>query len=291
MKNISVKVLLILVVAFGVIAGVMLFMKKVAAPPYEVSKENPYVAHFDDDDDAPAQIEGGETALRADLDLLDNFYREKKIERSDYNRLYDSTSHPFLEDYVNRSFAFFRQPNWSEKSIKEIQRESQSFGAIKRNDGRSIATLMPDIANDFKRIETIISDYRKALALSRSATFQGWDDANRRISQANAYINSDPLNNNTVLVQSLKELPKRLCSSHFSQLNAKIKKLSGIRSPFDFDADYDRLAKEIDRFGNWSNHGVDGVPGMLYKLEEELDGADFYGDAELYAPADSIAEY
>lgn len=227
----SVKILLLVLFSIGAIAGVLVFAKTRVAPPSNLELIDQYslnlrasCASFDTIKDFnDSRIE----YIRLD-DKLNLFLSENAIDAKvsdEYRKKINETYGKSLRTY---GFGIFQKSVWPEDKLNELLSMLTSLKGDKLTTGEN--AVSDDFITSSDKINSIIGDYRAALRLSRSTSFNGINDASSKIQKAKRYRSAEYLKNNAALVNALDALPERIAQSHYGHVSNLVNALGGYYS-------------------------------------------------------------
>ena len=227
----SVKILLLVLFSIGAIAGVLVFAKTRVAPPSNLELVDQYslnlkasCASFDtikDFNDSRVEY------IRLD-DKLNRFLSENAIDAKvsdEYRKKINETYGKSLRTY---GFGIFQKSIWPEDKLNELLSMLISLKGDKLTTGEN--AVSDDFITSSDKINSIIGDYRAALRLSRSTSFNGVNDASSKIQKAKSYRSAEYLKNNAALVNALDALPGRIAQSHYGHVSNLVNALGGYYS-------------------------------------------------------------
>ena len=227
----SVKILLNVLFSIGAIAGVLVFAKTRVAPPSNLELVDQYslnlkasYASFDtikDFNDSRVEY------IRLD-DKLNRFLSENAIDAKvsdEYRKRINETYGKSLRTY---GFGIFQKSIWPEDKLNELLSMLISLKGDKLTTGEN--AVSDDFITSSDKINSIIGDYRAALRLSRSTSFNGVNDASSKIQKAKSYRSAEYLKNNAALVNALDALPGRIAQSHYGHVSNLVNALGGYYS-------------------------------------------------------------
>lgn len=227
----SVKILLLVLFSIGAIAGVLVFAKTRVAPPSNLELVDQYslnlkasCASFDtikDFNDSRVEY------IRLD-DKLNRFLSENAIDAKvsdEYRKKINETYGKSLRTY---GLGIFQKSIWPEDKLNELLSMLTSLKGDKLTTGEN--AVSDDFITSSDKISSIIGDYRAALRLSRSTSFNGVNDASSKIQKAKSYRSAEYLKNNAALVNALDALPGRIAQSHYGHVSNLVNALGGYYS-------------------------------------------------------------
>ena len=227
----SIKILLLVLFSIGAIAGVLVFAKTRVAPPSNLELVDQYslnlkasCASFDtikDFNDSRVEY------IRLD-DKLNRFLSENAIDAKvsdEYRKKINETYGKSLRTY---GFGIFQKSIWPEDKLNELLSMLISLKGNKLTTGEN--AVSDDFITSSDKINSIIGDYRAALRLSRSTSFNGVNDASSKIQKAKSYRSAEYLKNNAALVNALDALPGRIAQSHYGHVSNLVNALGGYYS-------------------------------------------------------------
>lgn len=227
----SVKILLLVLFSIGAIAGVLVFAKTRVAPPSNLELVDQYslnltvsCASFDTIKDFNnSRVE----YIRLD-DKLNRFLSENAIDAKvsdEYRKKIDETYGKSLRTY---GFGIFQKSVWPEDKLNELLSMLTSLKGDKLTTGEN--AVSDDFIASSDKINSVIGDYRAALRLSRSTSFNGVNDAASKIQKAKSYRSAEYLKNNAALVNALDALPGRIAQSHYGHVSGLVNSLGSYYS-------------------------------------------------------------
>lgn len=224
----SLKALILVLVAIGAIAGILVFAKTRVAPPKGIESIDQYAynlqANFASMDTINEFSDCRQSYLKFDhkLNLLYNEnYIDSKI-ADEYRKKIDGKYGKSLSTY---SFNLLKKSVWSEEQLNEALTMISCLRTDKLLSGE------PAISDEFiasaDKFNSVINDYRAALRLSKNTSYTSVSDASSRSSKAKAYASQEYLKNNASLVTALNSLPSRIAHSHYSYVSGLVNSLNG----------------------------------------------------------------
>lgn len=227
----SVKILLLILFSIGAIIGVLVFAKTRVSPPSNLELVDQYSANLKYACASFDSIKDFDTARIEYVcldDRLNRFYSENAIDAKisdDFRKEIDETYGKKLKIY---GFSLLKKSFWAEDTLNELIAMLASLKGDKLSTGET--AVSEDFIASSNRINSIIADYRAALRLSRSTSFNGVNDASAKIQKARHYRSSEYLKNNAALVNALDALPVRIAQSHYRHVNGQVNALGGYSS-------------------------------------------------------------
>lgn len=219
-KNISFKVVLLLLVMLVAIGAVLIFAKTIAENP----PESPQVTT----DKYNGDLKGLISKLNEpDYDSLEYQYQMLKDRINlfaeegliDENKK-ESLMQNFIEVYVGKFNDWcnrcFSNSVWNDKGqhLAMLTR----IGEIRKMN----LANMNSYSSTLKGIDDIITDYNEAWKLTKRTD---WRNANTILSSANRYKSKYPLSNCVALMDALSQLPENLGKRHRNHVYNEIEKL------------------------------------------------------------------
>lgn len=225
------KILLLVLFSIGAIAGVLVFAKTRVAPPsnlklmdqYSIMLKSSY-ASFDTIKD----FNNSRVAYVCLDDKLNRFLSENAIDAKlsdEYRKKIDETYGKSLKTY---GYGLLQKSVWPEEKLNELLTMLSSLKEDKLTTGEN--AVSDEFIASSDKINSIISDYRAALRLSRNTSFNGVSDASSKIQKAKAYRSSEYLKNNASLVNALDALPGKIAQSHYGHVSGFVNALGGYYS-------------------------------------------------------------
>ena len=117
---------------------------------------------------------------------------------------------------------------WPEDRLNELLSMLTSLKCDKLTTGED--AVSDDFIASSDKINGIIADYRAALRLSRSTSFNGLNDASSKIQKAKSFRSAEYLKNNAALVNALDALPGRIAQSHYGHVSGLVNSLGSYYS-------------------------------------------------------------
>lgn len=249
-----IKILLLVLAALAVIAAVAVYYRTVMAPPARLSFDDPYKA---------AAEQGIARIDKTDVNGLDSVHRlffetndlmavaraEELADTAMCNAKVAELVSVYVPKLKSWSDIRFGRAVWLDIDIEFMGRRAAYLRSLKTADGRSVVDAS-GTGDALKSIETTLAGYAEArrLALAR---FTGADAARRTIARASQARKTAPLSNNTSLVASLADVPRRLADGHWNYLSDMVNKLY---APAMSDDAYNALVARVENaFTEYNN--------------------------------------
>lgn len=224
------KIIVLFLAALLAVGGVMIYAKTIVSPPRELKQVDQYSKDISKCLSAFSSTSSAnqEDSLFASIsNRIRVFQKEKKLQDKEADQGLDRLVGRYAPLFMDRTFRKFEKSVWNESEHSYMLNVVGSIKQIKHADGQpAIAKSTRDSLNE---IERIITDYRKAKALSHHTSFNGLADAQRTINQAKAYASDPWLSICTSLVSSLNNVRSSIGQSHFRHISAIVDKLSQYR--------------------------------------------------------------
>lgn len=224
----SVKILLLVLFSIGAVAGVLVFAKTRVAPPSNLEFINQYTidlkascASFDTIKDfSKSRVE----YVRLD-DRLNRFLSENAIEANNSDEYRKKINKTYGRSLSSYGFGLLQKSVWSEDKLNELLVMLAALKVDKLSTGET--AVAEDFIASANKLNSIVRDYRAALRLSRSTSYNGVNDASSKISKAKNYRSAEYLKNNAALVSALDALPGRIAQSHYGYVSNLVNTLGG----------------------------------------------------------------
>lgn len=214
--------------SIGAIAGVLVFAKTRVAPPSNLELVDQYSANLKSSCTSFDTIKDFNDLRVVYVcldDKLNRFLSENAIDAKlsdEYRKKIDET---YGKSLITYGFGLFQKSVWPEDKLNELIAMLASLKGDKLTTGENAVSDDFFVSSD--KINNIIADYKAALRLSRSTSFNGVNDASSKIQKAKSYRSSEYLKNNAALVNALDALPGRIAQSHYGHVSGLVNALGG----------------------------------------------------------------
>lgn len=231
MMKVFVKILILVLALTLAIGGVMIYAKTKVEPPKAPNQTNQYL---NDLSSSYGMYKKKLNTLQEDsvlfvtLNRICIFAQENKVTKNEADKGTDILIGKYVPLFLNRSFANFKRSEWHENDHQYMLSIINSLKQIKHSDGN--LALRKETKDSLAQIETIISRYNQARAVSKRTHFSGVANAQSAISQARQFANDSWLSNCTDLVRSLHSVKSSLAESHYNYVSSMVEKLAQYRS-------------------------------------------------------------
>lgn len=258
MKN-YVKIIILIAVSIGVIAGVLVFLKTRVAPPAKLKPVDQYAKALKENrkmlDTMSVFAESRDEYILLD-DKLNRFVAENVVSPS-YSDVYRmGIDNAFGDKTIAYGYSLLNKSAWNDDEINSVHATLLSL----KND---VLQSGEKAVNDefIKRANVllgIIDDYHNALSLSRHTTYNGMNNVISTLKRAEQYRSKPYLKNNKALVNALNALPAKIAQSHYAYLKSNIMRLGNYQS---VSEDYydnvltDQASKVLDEYKRASIYG------------------------------------
>ena len=230
MKN-SIKILILVLVSLGLISGILVFAKTRVAPPKEIECINQFSKKLQIDFLSFGSINDFSECCKSYVkleDMLNLYYNENSIDSKTADEYRKKIDDKYGKCLISYSFDILRKSVWPEDQVNGALTMISNLREDKLLSGERAVT--EEFIASADKFNSIINDYRTALRLSRSTSFNGISDATSKISKARTYSSQEYLKNNAALVSGLNSLPSRIAQSHYNYVSSLINSLSGYQS-------------------------------------------------------------
>lgn len=249
-----IKILLLVLAALAVLAAVAIYYRTVMAPPAQLAYDDLYKAVAekgvaDIDKTGDNGLDSVHRLFFEINDLMDVARAEELVDTA----MCDAKVTELVSVYVPRlkswSDARFGRAVWLDIDIEFMGKRAAYLRSLKTADGRSVIEASGAV-DALKSIEQTLAGYAEARRLA-GARFTGADAARRTISRASQLRKTAPLSNNTALVASLADVPRRLADGHWNYLSDMVNKLY---APAMSDDAYNALVARVENaFTEYNN--------------------------------------
>lgn len=240
------KIIILFLAIILAVGGVMAYAKTIVDPPKELKQVDQYSIDLGKSLNGFSQISSAileDSLFAAITNKISVFKKEKKLETKDMDSNLDRLAGMYAPLFLKRSFTKFQQSSWDGNDHSYMLQVVGSLKQMKHSDGSRV--VVKNTLDSLNKIEKIISDYRKARALTSHTAFNGIANAKGVINQAKQYANDSYLSNCSSLVSALTNIRSSIGQSHFRQISAMVEKLSQYRY---FSEDYynNTLVPQVD---------------------------------------------
>lgn len=229
--KVFVKVLILVLAITLAIGGVMIYAKTKVEPPKAPQRTNQFIDDVTNSISSFDIVSKGnqeDSILNVTCNKIGIFMKEGKITKQEADKELDALLGKYAPLFLKRSFSLFKQSDWNEGDHKYMLSVINSLKQIKHSDG--LAALKKETKDSLSQIETIISRYNQARAISRHTSYSGVTNAQKTISQARQFAKDSWLSNCTDLVRALNNVKPSIAESHFNYASSMVGKLAQYRS-------------------------------------------------------------
>ena len=208
----------------------MVYAKTIVDPPKELKQVDQYSFDLGKSLNGFSQISSAtleDSLFAAITNKISIFKKEKKLDSKEMDSNLDRLSGMYAPLFLKRSFSKFQQSSWDGNDHSYMLQVIGTLKQMKHSDGSRV--VVKNTLDSLNKIEKIISDYRKARALTSHTAFNGISNAKSVINQAKQYAQDPWLSNCTSLVSALNNVRTSIGQSHFRRISAIVDKLSQYR--------------------------------------------------------------
>ena len=232
MNNTSKKILILGGVIAIAVAGILFFYPTIVSPPIDVPIENLHKssveANINDFSDTES-TSYNDSIYKIVIDKLSLYKREEFMTEEEIDYQTKSLVQKYLPIFTKLSNAKFRVSTWRESDHKTMLERIAHLRTLKVDYGETSA-VAGSYESDLRRIEQIISNYKKAKEVATYSTFYSVSDANNKIQDAENYRIMDPLSNCTELTTRLAAVKCNIGNSHYYQIESKVNNMANYRN-------------------------------------------------------------
>lgn len=229
--KVIVKIIILVIAITLAIGGVMIYAKTKVDPPVATKSIDQFSKNLDDcfkafdKENFPIQED---SILATTINKINIYCNESKMEAKTGDANIDNLLSRYTPLFLKRSFAKFNQSTWYESDHSYMISVITNLRSIKHTDNSS--ALQKQTADSLALIESIISKYKQARAVSRTTGFSGVSNAQSKISQARQFANDTYLSHCTDLVYALNNVKPSIAQAHYNYISNMVEKLSQYRS-------------------------------------------------------------
>ena len=266
-KNTTSKILILVGAIAVAIGGVLYFVKYVVSPPEDISAVatskdvfNPNiqgsVAAFNPDS---LNLKDAEIVFDALVDRAIIFIDDELIvDISVYDDAISESAEIFTKTFIAWSIDKFKKTSWNTNDHETMLRLITKMRNVSNHEGSQRA-LSQSTLSSLAEIESVVSDYKKALDVTRKTTFSSYQNALSVCNEAKSYATRKYLSNCTNLVNSLNTIGEKQENSRFIQLHQMVERLQYLyyfENREAYETESKRLYKLIREFKETTVFGV-----------------------------------
>lgn len=228
--KVTVKIMILVIAITLAIGGVMIYAKTKVEPPIATKSIDQFSKNIDDclrkfaNDNSSLQED---SILATTINKINIYCKESKMDEKTGDVNIDKLLSRYTPLFLKRSFAKFNQSDWHESDHSYMISVISKLRKIKHTDN-SLA-LQKQTADSLAIIESVISKYRQARAVSRRTRFNGVSNAQATISQARQFANDSYLSHCSDLVSALNNVKPSIAQAHYNYISNMVEKLSQYR--------------------------------------------------------------
>lgn len=219
----SIKILLLILFSIGAMAGVLVFAKTIIAPPIIIKQVDQYSIAIEkacEELNVSVKYNDSRNAYVKIDDKLNRFRQEDVINDDVVDTYRQSINENYGQKVVSYTYDIFQKTSWPETQLKEAIATLTELENARLSNGES--TITSELKLRVRDVKDIEKKYQDALKLSQNTAFISLSDAERKISKAREYKNTDYLKNNTALVKALNDLPAKIATSHYNYVKRQV---------------------------------------------------------------------
>lgn len=283
--NKTIKIFLLFVGVVVAVGMVFAYVKTKMSPPQYMFFSNQYIKNLKADIDLITEDQNSQRLDSLYLvitDQMDYLRREDYITQLERDKVMDEFVTPFLNVFKNNcDDQFERSGWWDENNLRRMKARVADLKTLTINNGTKKA-LEGEPVDNLDKISSTVDAYFDAKRQAGSdGRFHGVRDARTKIEKAKQFIDMHPLNNCTVLIDKLKQLPHNIESDHYKKLAAKVRGLNHFRTNkkltyYSYKQKVERIRAEIKEYRDntsfYERH--QRTDGWLKQCDERLEQAD-----------------
>lgn len=254
MNNIGKKILILGIVIAVAVAGILAFYPTIVAPPTDVEVENLHKSSLEANINSFSDAKStafNDSIYNVVVDKLVIYKSEGFMSEEEIDYQIKALVQEYLPIFTKLSNARFRASTWRESDHKAMLERIAHLRTLKVDYGETSA-VAGSYESDLRRIERIISNYKKAKKVATYSTFFSVSDANKKIQDAEKYRTMDPLTNCTNLTNKLAAVKSKIGNSHYYQVESKVNEMANYRNMTEeeFESLYLRVSYQIEEYDN-----------------------------------------
>lgn len=224
----AIKVLILFVVLFGLIASVMIFFKTRISLPETAYFGYPHLEYLSNrirelKGDTYSQVEVTNKAMEesflSQLAALQRFRVEEYITKEQYQEQLDSFIVAYSNNFITIANNMFHTNSWPENSRLFIKHRVEELNKIKDLESNKPCLaghiLLGDEVNEL--LYTVM-DYENGERLLNNKLFTSLEEASSLIDSCNIILSNRRINSCSRLLSALRSYPSEIGESHYSKL-------------------------------------------------------------------------
>ena len=244
MKNVGKKILILVLVLGLTVAGILTFYPSIVAPPSEVPMENLHLLTLEKNIVRADIPRYSDSIYRMVEDKLELYLDESYITGQEKDEQTKALIEKYVPTFIDLCNSKFEASQWFDADHVAMENRIADLKGLTIAGESTV--LGYDNLVELERIEQVIEDYRSARLVATYSNFKSVNDAKTKISEAEKYIDHDPIKNCRELVAKLKTVKTRIGNSHYKQVDNEIDNLACYKSINESEW-YDHYTKVIDR--------------------------------------------
>lgn len=228
--KVTIKIIILVVAIAMAIGGVMIYAKTKVEPPLATKSIDQFSKNLDNcykkfaNENSPHQED---SIMTTTINKINIYCKESKMDEKARDTNIDKLLSRYTPLFLKRSFAKFCQSTWYESDHSYMISVISNLRSIKHTDNSP--ALQKQTADSLSIIESVISKYKQARAVSRRTGFNGVLNAQETISQARKFAKDDYLSHCTDLVSALNNVRASIAQSHYNYISNMVEKLAQYR--------------------------------------------------------------
>ncbi len=244
MKNVGKKILILVLVLGLTVAGILTFYPSIVAPPSEVPMENLHLLTLEKNIVRADIPRYSDSIYRMVEDKLELYLDESYITGQEKDEQTKALIEKYVPTFIDLCNSKFEASQWFDADHVAMENRIADLKGLTIAGESTV--LGYDNLVELERIEQVIEDYRSAWEVAKYSKFKSVNDAKAKISEADKYIDLDPIKNCRELVATLKTVKTRIGNSHYKQVDNEVDNLACYKSKNESEWD-DHYTKVIDR--------------------------------------------
>ena len=279
MKNVGKKILILVLVLGLTVAGILTFYPSIVAPPSEVPMENLHLLTLEKNIVRADIPRYSDSIYRMVEDKLELYLDESYITGQEKDEQTKALIEKYVPTFIDLCNSKFEASQWFDADHVAMENRIADLKGLTIAGESTV--LGYDNLVELERIEQVIEDYRSAWEVAKYSKFKSVNDAKAKISEADKYIDHDPIKNCRELVATLKTVKTRIGNSHYRQVDNEVDNLACYKSINESEW-YDHYTKVIDRITAYREiyylygHDNNKLNDLNQKAQRYSEEADIY---------------
>ncbi len=209
------------------IAGILVFLPTIAAPPEAIHMENMHL------EDLSASIDGfakeksfayNDSVYKTVTDKLSLYNREEFLNGEETDYQIKALAQKYVPVFVDLCYKKFSASKWRESDLSAIRQRVDELTGLTIDNGKTEAVAGSSLTA-LKGIEVIIDTYDDAKSVASHTTFISVSDAKNTITAAENYRSTPYIENCTALMDELANVKEKIGISHYSYIERQVESL------------------------------------------------------------------